>query len=584
MKEFSAQTGGRYTYADDLENLQELALAFSEIFDDCGNFIVSGCEVSNNAISAGYVFINGKLRYFNGATGLAGWPQYIYELNRLEAVPYENGGTKTGRKNYGCAIGNSVPTTPDEVTGELTQAIAIDANGGLRMKDAFFGKYALLLNPDATDSQTVNSGMTFSKAVQVNGELTANNKIIVRTNEQTTQIQNTGTSFEISTLTGSNRYRFTFEDGSGFNFYIGDVLVASIGASSIRFNKPVSADSGAFGGLVLQGNHLYQWTANINSEININMGGYQGGKTQYRDTHIGNGRGDKILSVIGANGVVSVFGATEIAAGAMDGLVLKANLAQDNNALTNAIAWKDSGENVMARVGFVSSEDQQFSIVSENYNISINGHATVNIGPAIMEGGVLLSEKYAQQVNMTQALNLKANANEVYSITDADEKFGTKAGGLLQFVNDENTKEVCRSQIGAANADDLDLCVKKDQLLADMATTDEEKKTIRENIGAAPTVKDTGWIHLRDMLYVRQVGDLVSVQGVSKLVAGVNGYKMFTLPDAIDPPKYSCKVTIAIDDVRSWTCKINSESKDCVIVYSDGNPYDDSVLSFSYLI
>ena len=31
MKEFSAQTGGRYTYADDLENLQELALALSLI-------------------------------------------------------------------------------------------------------------------------------------------------------------------------------------------------------------------------------------------------------------------------------------------------------------------------------------------------------------------------------------------------------------------------------------------------------------------------------------------------------------------------------------------------------------------------
>lgn len=46
MKEFSAQTGGRYTYADDLENLQELALAFAELFDDCDNFIVSGCEVT----------------------------------------------------------------------------------------------------------------------------------------------------------------------------------------------------------------------------------------------------------------------------------------------------------------------------------------------------------------------------------------------------------------------------------------------------------------------------------------------------------------------------------------------------------
>ena len=60
MKEFSAQTGGRYTYADDLENLQDLALAFAQIFDDCDNFIVSGCEITGNAISAGYVFLNGN--------------------------------------------------------------------------------------------------------------------------------------------------------------------------------------------------------------------------------------------------------------------------------------------------------------------------------------------------------------------------------------------------------------------------------------------------------------------------------------------------------------------------------------------
>ena len=86
MKEFSAQTGGRYTYADDLENLQDLALAFAQIFDDCDNFIISGCEVSSGSVSAGYVFLNGKLRYFPGAIGITSWPQYIYELNSTESV------------------------------------------------------------------------------------------------------------------------------------------------------------------------------------------------------------------------------------------------------------------------------------------------------------------------------------------------------------------------------------------------------------------------------------------------------------------------------------------------------------------
>ena len=41
MKEFASQTGGRYTYIDDIMNLQDLALAFASIFDGCGDFILN---------------------------------------------------------------------------------------------------------------------------------------------------------------------------------------------------------------------------------------------------------------------------------------------------------------------------------------------------------------------------------------------------------------------------------------------------------------------------------------------------------------------------------------------------------------
>ena len=58
MKELFALTGGRYTYADDFVNLQDLALSITSIFDDCVNFIISGCEVSGTTVSEGYVYIN----------------------------------------------------------------------------------------------------------------------------------------------------------------------------------------------------------------------------------------------------------------------------------------------------------------------------------------------------------------------------------------------------------------------------------------------------------------------------------------------------------------------------------------------
>lgn len=172
MKEFSAQTGGRYTYVDDIINLQELALAFGELFDECDNFIVSGCAVSGTSIGSGYVYLNGKLRYFSGATGITQWPQYIYETNKKESVAYASGSDKVGRTIYGCACGPTVPVSVDEVTGNIPVALSITQSGGLLMKDAFVGKYALLLNP-AKGTQTVNGIVKFANDINISGLLTA---------------------------------------------------------------------------------------------------------------------------------------------------------------------------------------------------------------------------------------------------------------------------------------------------------------------------------------------------------------------------------------------------------------------------
>ena len=137
MKEFQAQTGGRYTYIDDIINLQDLALAFSSIFEGCDNFIMSGCEINGANISEGYVYLNGKLRHFPGASSLTQFPQYIYEQNRAETVAYENGTDKLGRNIYDCGIGTRVPTVPDPITGIIPEAITLTETGGKRMKDAF---------------------------------------------------------------------------------------------------------------------------------------------------------------------------------------------------------------------------------------------------------------------------------------------------------------------------------------------------------------------------------------------------------------------------------------------------------------
>lgn len=586
MKEFSAQTGGRYTYADDLENLQELALAFAQLFDDCDNFIMSGCEVTSGAISAGYVFLNGKIRYFSGATGISSWPQYIYELNTTDSVPYESGGSKVGRNIYGCAIAKVAPVVQDELTGKVPQSIAITATGGLRMKDAFIGKYALLLDP-ASGSQTVNSVLTLAKAVQANADLIANKNVIVKSGALQTVLSYSGSTFIMESTGGVNRYRLSMIDGTGFRFYVNGVVIATIGSSAITFSKPVTANKGTFGGLILTSNDIYQGTANAVADLYINRYGYNGGSTQYRNTYIGNGKGTTIFSVTGANGYINMYGRAQIAAGTMDGLVLKANVVKDNNSLTNAIAWKDSVDAVMARIGFISASDQVFSISVPSYNINITGGKTVNIGPAIMENGQLLSEKYALQANVDKALKDKADNTKVYSIEKADEKFAIKNGGLAQFVTSTYDAAACRSHIGAIGSSDLSSYANLGKHLSDMAKTEADKAKIRENIGAAtaddfqPKLTDSGWVLIKDSLYVRQIGNIVCIQGSTKTV---HSGTVFTIPNTIAAPSHAVKHTIGFANDRTWTCKIAAGQRTCTVVYCNSSCGRSTEFSITYMV
>lgn len=585
MKEFSAQTGGRYTYADDLENLQDLALAFAQIFDDCDNFIISGCEIASGAIGAGYVYLNGKLRYFSGATDIASWPQYIYEANSTESVAYESGGAKTGRNIYGCAIAKTVPVVKDELTGKALQSILITAKGGLRMKDAFIGKYALLLN-SSSGAQTVNSVVNFANAVNANGDFTANKSVTIKSGSIKTELSYNGSTFNLKYTGNANNYHLSLVDGIGFQFYVNGVLAAVIGASSITFHKPIAANEGTFGGLVLTGNQIYQGTASATGEISINLHGYQGGNSQFRNTHIGNGKGKVLFSVLGSEGSVNMFGATKIEAGTTDGLILKANALKDQNSLTNAISWRDSANVVMARVGFLNTTDQIFSISAPSYNLNIGGYRTVNIGPAIMENGVLLSEKYVTKTYLNSVLNGKIDSSDVYDQAEADQRFALKSGGLAQFVTPSLSAEACRSQIGAVGKSDLNSYAKLGNCLADMATSEAKKKQIRNNIGAAgvgetqASLPDSGWKLIKDSLYVRQIGNVVCIQGS---VRTVHSGTVFTIPNTIMPPGHHVKYTISFNNNRNWVCKIAANQRACTVAYCNGSCGQSTEFSITYM-
>ena len=141
MKEFIAEPGGRYTYADDIINLQDMVLAVSSLLDGCSNFIISGCRCQGAVITSGYVWLGGKIRRFEGCAD-ASYPYYIYEKNSNEPFTYANEVNKRGRACYLASGGRSVPDIADPVTGTLPQFIKVTADHAPRLADKFFGSYA----------------------------------------------------------------------------------------------------------------------------------------------------------------------------------------------------------------------------------------------------------------------------------------------------------------------------------------------------------------------------------------------------------------------------------------------------------
>ncbi|MDR1090623.1 MAG: hypothetical protein LBL79_06060 [Prevotella sp.] len=575
MKEFAAQTGGRYTYIDDVLNLQNLALAFASVFDGCDNFIVKGCKVSGASISEGYVYINGKLRYFSGASNRS-WPQYIYETNSTESVAYENGTDKVGRNVYGCAIADKVPAVNDPLTNEIPQYILISGSGGTQMKDALFGKYALILN-SAAGTQDVNGVVNFTGSVNVAGAIVSKSRATIQSGNAAGQMYYDGDNFVVQSKIGAGAaYKIVLSNDNGFVFYVDNDILLSANSQFISLKKPVVADSGKFGNIKTTGNNIYNDGVSTDSgAIYINHLGYDGGNSYFRDTYIGNGKGSVIVGVNGKNSSVGINGQLSVSGPALAGLTLKGSYVKTNNALQKIISWTDSESSQIGYIGYNSAANKIFEIYNGLANISITGLEAVNLGPAIMENGVLLSSKYAQKAIIEAELKEYAKTNEVYTTIDADNTFAKLSGGLSQFAAG-TTKSVLRSQIDAVSIDDvLKKAPELSKCLSDMASTEEAKKKICSNIGATyggdfqPKMKDSGWMMIKTDLYVRQIGNVVCIQGY---VTTIHSDVVFSIPNTIDPPAYAVAFsTVTSSYTGLWRCHINANSRNCTVDYCNNH-------------
>lgn len=595
MKEFASQTGGRYTYIDDIMNLQDLALAFASIFDGCGDFIISGCKVNGNAISSGYVFINGKIRYCAGTSGVSKWPAYIYESNSVEKVSYADSSDKIGRNVYGCTIGTSIPVTNDTLTGQRPKSIVIQSSGkALRLNEAFFGKYALLLNP-SDDSQATNGKVVFSNDMTAIGSVTSQQFFQLKFGSALMKVvYDTSGNLTISSqpnANNSNHYQIRVTQEGVFQFYSNDTLIGSLSKDGNAFNTVMRMPDLLVGNMRVQTNHVYDnGTMSDTGAIYINKLGYQGGTSYYRNTYIGDGKGNDVVAINGKDKTFSVYGSVIAQVSDATAVTLKnASLVKTDKMLLDSIAWSDRNDEVIARVGFINITTYDWYIQNKIGSIVLDND--VNVTGNLMVKGTNVLASMAKTTDVTNALSGKMDNGSAYLKSESDKRYYQVSNGLQTMIANAGGRSGFCAIIGAVVPSALNDYVKKSEKLSDMvyyglpsATDDtyttkleERKKAIRDAIGAASISdstdkKDTGWIEMAvencsivTKIYVRQVGKVVSIQG--QLHTHHSG-TIFTLPNNIDPPTY--EIGYSHNKAGNWHCIIEGGSRVCKVDYCNG--------------
>lgn len=168
MKEFIGYSGGRTLYNEDLENLRDLILSFSHLFEDCSfNFIISGCSAKTSgntlSISEGYVWLGGKVRKFSGSS-FSSTPSKFYLIEKDIDGQSINYSTKNVNGfisyNYEVAASTTKPSSGEYIEYSNLQA---------KNLYSFFSHYALSKTTAVGESnlQTFNKEANFTKGVTV---------------------------------------------------------------------------------------------------------------------------------------------------------------------------------------------------------------------------------------------------------------------------------------------------------------------------------------------------------------------------------------------------------------------------------
>lgn len=455
MKEYIADTGGRYSYVDDILNLQELALSMTAIFDACEDFIISGCEITGNAISSGYVWINGKVRYFEGCHSAA-FPYYIYEKNGTDTVVYAGDVNKKGRENYLCAGSNILPSVKDTLTGKVPCLIEITKTYAPRFLDKFFGHYAVLLD-------TPFSKQTIKKELVVTGKLTTEQGLESKTAVSVVSplgyslkglVKQNGTASLGSYLNGLLISEICISTDGSVSFLKGGNELARIDENGMTYTH-ASCMSSRIGSLLIEKNSIVNVTDTTDEgSVDINTVRLNEEAGIFRDFRVFDGKQaiTPLLHVKGKTKEVCVGGTFTVAGKSI-------TIA---SAESKILFYTDDEGTEVASIGFVSDKNTDFTLANTSGNIQLSPKESVNIAGDLKVNGTSLKDIYVSQKSFTDALAGKVNTVKGKQLSTEDfttnyrKKLDDISTGEIQtggegFVTATQVKEALAKKLSASS-------------------------------------------------------------------------------------------------------------------------------------
>lgn len=486
MKEFIAEPGGRYTYADDIINLQDMVLAISSLLDGCSNFIISGCLCQGAVITPGYVWLGGKIRRFEGCAD-ASYPYYIYEQNSNESVTYANEINKRGRACYLASGGRSVPDTADSVTGALPQFIEVTADYAPRLADKFFGRYALMTDSPFTQ-QTVRKDLLLTGTLAVEKGIESKHSLLVSPAGSKRILRGYFSETSVARLEAGTHTSPVA--AVVFDFLKSSVIIESKGVVAATFTErlctlsDLRSNTVRAGSLYLTGNQLKNISERSDKgTVRINYDGYNEGTTYFRNFEVYDGKRCTVplLQVCGADKRVAVHAV--LAVDSAHGITL-ADTDHDltDTAFGGAIRWSDRSGADAALVGYAAADHNHFSVTNPTGGILLVPKNFVDVRGDLRVNGISIAKTYATQQALTDGLDKKVDAVEGKGLSTKDftielyDKLNAIASG--SFAGEDTPQSegyVTSTQVAA------ELRKKADRLLGGL--NEDEQQTAAGNLG-----------------------------------------------------------------------------------------------------